>query len=362
MKVLLLGDYSSLHKGLREGLLTFPDMQVDLFSNGDGWKKIGGATGTIPARDINSIMDRFSLYFDQLKFCNGIGKYDVIQLINPFILSPVLNKYLYKCLLKRAKCVSLVACGGDYRLAESYLNGCFKYAPEDYDGKWLAAYDRNSFRGRMNIDNEVWLEKHVNVIVPTLYEYSVGYKGQNVSDAIPFPINVDLISYSENIIHEKVVFFHGLNNEAKKGTPFIRNAMERLVNDYPDDVEIIIKGHMPYDEYVQVMRRANVVIDQCLTSAYGINGCIAMAQGKVLMAGNTEDFRRTMKVDDCPIVHIEPDSEQIYSQMVKLVKEKDKIQALGKKSREFAEKNHDYKKVAERYLDVWRCAGMTDDK
>ena len=353
MNVLLLGDYSSLHKSLREGLMTFPGVHVELFSNGDGWKKIGGATGSIPSRNINGIRDRVSLYLDQLRFCNHIGKYDVIQLINPYILSPVINKYLYKCLLKKAKCVSLVACGGDYRLAESYFNGCFKYAPEDYDKGWLDTYDRNRFRGRMNINNEIWLEKHVQVIIPTLYEYSVGYKGQNVVDAIPFPVNTDTIQYSDNVVREKVVFFHGLNNEAKKGTPFIRKAMERIANDYPDDVEIIVKGHMPYDEYVQVMRRANVVIDQCLTSAYGINGCIAMAQGKVLMAGNTEDFRRTMKVDDCPIVHIEPDSEQIYSQMVRLIKERDSIPTMGIRSREFADKYHNYKIVARRYLNAW---------
>ena len=39
MKILLLGDYSAVHKNLKEGLCSLGH-EVDFASNGDGWKKI----------------------------------------------------------------------------------------------------------------------------------------------------------------------------------------------------------------------------------------------------------------------------------------------------------------------------------
>ena len=37
MKILLLGEYSAIHKNLREGLISLGH-EVNLASNGDGWK------------------------------------------------------------------------------------------------------------------------------------------------------------------------------------------------------------------------------------------------------------------------------------------------------------------------------------
>ena len=39
MKILLLGEYSAIHKNLREGLISLGH-EVNLASNGDGWKNI----------------------------------------------------------------------------------------------------------------------------------------------------------------------------------------------------------------------------------------------------------------------------------------------------------------------------------
>ena len=39
MKILLLGEYSSLHRYLKEGLFEIGYKDVTLASNGDGWKE-----------------------------------------------------------------------------------------------------------------------------------------------------------------------------------------------------------------------------------------------------------------------------------------------------------------------------------
>lgn len=361
MKILLLGEFSAHHKALREGLLHLSGVEVDLIANGDGWKCIGGATGSYPSYPVHDLQSRIVLTKEQISFCKQLKYYDVIQLINPGLLSTPVRGYFFRTVRRKARCLSLMATGSDYRLAQSYLEKRFHFGAEKYNLEWTSKYNRHSFKGRMNIRNELWLERHADVIIPSNYEYTVGYTGSNAHSAIPFPVNVDEITYKENVVREKIVFFHGLNREKAKGTPFIREAMERLAENYPQDVEIVLDGHMPYDKYVQIMRRANVVLDQCLASTYGINGCIAMAQGKVLMAGNTPEFQRTLRIENCPVLHIGPDADQIYSQMEWLVKNRDQIPELGRKSREFAEKYHHYKLVAQQFLDAWKTTGTLVD-
>lgn len=362
MKVLLLGEYSSLHKGLADGLRQIDDhMQVDIAASGDGWKKIGGATLSYPVLRSKNPVDRVKYLDDQFRFIRGLDNYDVIQMINPGIFSAPLRRRLYAAVRKNARLLSLAACGDDYRVVEAYRKGEFRYYPYDFDKTPLAQYDTKTSRGRRNRRNELWLEKNVDTVIPNAYEYSVGYSGPNACSAIPFPINVDEITYSENTVRDKLVFFHGLNREAVKGTSFIREAMERLAMNYQNEVEIILDGHMPYDKYVQVMRMANVVLDQCTASAYGINGCIAMAQGKVLMSGNTPEMRKTLQIDDCPVIHIEPDVDQIYSQLEWIVKNRDSVLEIGKRSREYVERYHDCKIVAIQYLEAWKSTGKLNN-
>ena len=43
VKVLLLGEFSSLHRYLKDGLMMLGNVDVKLFANGDSWKKIGGS-------------------------------------------------------------------------------------------------------------------------------------------------------------------------------------------------------------------------------------------------------------------------------------------------------------------------------
>jgi hypothetical protein len=56
---------------------------------------------------------------------------------------------------------------------------------------------------------------------------------------------------------------------------------------------------------------------------------------------------------DSPIVPIYPSEEDIYNKLVSILERKNEISEWGKKSREYVEKNHDYIKIAERYLQAW---------
>ena len=95
MKILLLGEYSALHKNLKEGLVSLGH-EVDIASSGDGWKNIPrdidlSVKGNYITRKIKHVINLFKL--TQL-----VKNYDVVQLMNPFIFYNKLipNTFFYK--------------------------------------------------------------------------------------------------------------------------------------------------------------------------------------------------------------------------------------------------------------------------
>ena len=357
MKVLLLGEFSSLHRYLKEGLQELGGSDVKLFANGDSWKKIGGADGSL-FNYYGGIPGRIKTYGEALRNARSFEGYDVVQLINPQIYPHIVNDRITKMLASSNKCFSLVAAGDDLALVTAYREGKLDYYMMDYDKTPLELYDCESFKGRKKIAVEKKIVSRADVVIPSLYEYTLGYEGNDrLSGVIPFPINTDSISYSDNTVGDKVVFFHGLNKELAKGTPFIRAALERLQEKYPHDVEVIIDGKMPFDKYVEVMNRANVVVDQCCSHGYGINACIAMAQGKVVMAGSREHTLSAFGIESSPILHVEPSVDQIFSQLEYILENRRNIAQWGVDSRRYVEDMHHYVKVAARYVDAWKATG-----
>lgn len=356
MKILLFGEFSSLHKYLKEGLILLGH-EVTLASSGDGWKKIGGADLLLPSLN-KGVNGRIEYYQQFNSLIENLEDYDVVQIIHPSVLPALTHHILLRKLRKKCKCLSLVAAGGDYGLVREYLNGAFEYYIYDFDKQTPKQYDTQTIRGKVLKSNCLFTEKMADVIIPSHYEYSLAYiTNRKVSKVIPFPINVNNIEYSDNIVNDKIVFFHGLTRELSKGTPFIRRALEKLQNNYPNDVDVVIDGHMPFDQYVQLLKRTNVVVDQCCSYAYGINACLAMAQGKVVISGCREETLKALDVKETPMVLAKPDVEFLYKQMENIVTRKESILDWGKQSRAYIEDIHNYKKVAQEYIDAWKATG-----
>lgn len=357
MKVLLVGEFSSLHKYLKEGLCEL-GIETVLAANGDGWKKIGG-NDTILFKDSHEGIKRYyDLYLNAYQKSKKFRGYDVVQLIKLCPYSKIINNIIIRELAKKNKCMALVAAGEDAALVNSYYSGKFDYYIFDFDKSTLEKYSEKNVKGKKAVNLEKKLINYMDIIIPSVYEYTLGYENTNkLAEVIPFPINSNDIDYHENKLENKVVFFHGLNRELAKGTPFIRKALEKLQQTYPHEVEVIIEGHMPFDKYLEVMNRANVVIDQCCSYGYGINACIAMAQGKVVMTGKRKETLDAININDAPMFHAQPDVEQLFRQMQYIVEHRSSIPQWGYESRKYVENVHDHVKVAQRYVDAWKSTG-----
>lgn len=356
MKVLLLGEFSSLHKYIKLGLIE-QGHEVTLAASGDGWKKISGADFPLINYSGKGFKNLYSSYVEPCLIARKFEGYDVVQLLDPLPYPWIINTLLIKMIKKRNKCLSLVSAGGDYAVVRAYLEGKFEYNVCDYDKSYLKKYDKHTISGWIHCKNAEYVECVADVIIPIHYDYMVGYNTKKLSKVIPFGLDLKEIQYHENIIGDKIVFFHGLNNELKKGTQFIRKALNRLKTKYSDKVEIIIDGHMPFDKYIEIMKRANVVIDQCCAYGYGINAGIAMAQGKVVLSGAREETIKALGIEYCPIISIKPDVEELYAKLEELVLNPERIKTLGYLSRQFVEKVHDYEIIANKYIEIWRGTG-----
>lgn len=353
MKILLLGDYSGLHKNLQRGLINL-GYKCILATDGDGFKKISESDLYFPnsknplIRRIKKIM--FLIF--------GISKYygfDVVQLINSNIFDGTAyyyNQIAINLIKRKSGKIFLSACGTDYFVfKDRYL---LKYNPYD-DTIKFDSKEKNRYLKKSYIQNNKYVVSIVNKIIPSMYSYTFPYYfTKKITSTIPLPIDINKIIYSSQIFYNgKITIFHGINRPGFKGTKYIKEAMEKIYKKYPDKVEIIIDGNMPLNEYLKVMDKANIIVDQCLSYDYGMNALYGMAKGKVVLSGNEIESQNHFNRNDIPVINIIPSVEDIYSKLEQLILNKDKIIEIGHKSRLYVEDFHDSVKVAQEYLKIW---------
>lgn len=355
MKILLLGEYSALHKNLRDGLHEIGH-NVTIAASGDGWKKIPSDIDiSIKSKNlISKIVSRFILFNKFLTFKN----FDVVQIINPDILyiKYFPSRYIFNYIRKNNKKVFLLAAGDDgyfWRYARQKL----KYGPFDDFLKYdlMKKIDPHESAGLFCFNK--YMADNVNGIIPVMYEYQIGYVGhRNLKKIIPIPMNTNEVVYRENIIKNKLVIFHGLNRPGFKGTRYIESAFSILKDRYPDDLELVVEGNLPLTEYLEVMKKTNIVIDQVNSHSLGVNGLFALAMGKIVMGGAEPESLTAFGVNESPVINITSDVTDIVKKIESLMINKSQIARQGYMSRLYVEKIHNYKNIALLYLNCWHKA------
>lgn len=355
MKILLLGEFSALHKNLKEGLVELGH-DVRIASSGDGWKNIEG--------DINigsnnkGFIGRVEKLLNIFKAVPKLRDYDVVQFISPVLFPRFLglNYIITRYIFKNNSSIYLVGAG-----ATDQLTGIADFCENNYKYPQLYREIKNSnpqmwSQTKAGRGYNKWFFEKINGYIPIMYEYAEGYRLLNhkkLRDTVPIPMNMEKIQYRDNIIGHKIVIFHGLNREGVKGTPIIREAMEKIQSDYPDEVECIIDGKMPLNIYLKFLERVNIIVDQVYSVSTGVNGVYNLAMGKVVVGGGETEFLKEFKLEKSPILPVRPIVQDVYDQLKFLIENRDDILDMGKASRDFAEKKHDYIVVAKQYIDIW---------
>lgn len=356
-KILLIGEFSNLHWTLAEGLKKLGH-EVIVVSNGDGWKNY--------ERDIDI---KFKSFFEKIKFIfsfflsRNYRGFDVVQLIGcSFLFSgsrTPWNKLFFIYLKKYNKKIFLGAFGDDFYYQNCCINKILKYSP--YDTLSMNdPYTNEVFKSLIKLEKfNKYLATKTDGIIAGCYDYYKSYEFAGYVSKlvlIPFPINTDkIISKIEIQDPNKIKFFIGIQKRRSswKGTDVLELEL-RKIKEFNSHVEIKIATDVPYSEYIKMYSDSDIIVDLLYTYSPGMNALTAMLQGKIVISGGEREMYKMIGEYELePIINFNP-HYSIGQQFLNVVKMSgDEILERKSKSIEFVKKHHDYKIVAQKYIDFW---------
>jgi len=378
MRILLVGEYSNLHNSLQAGLLA-NGHEVTLISTGDAFKKLPSdvlikAKRMEESRLLQTLRKgifKFTKFdiatleigYRALDWLVDQNEFDVIQLINeyPFKTPYFIEKRIIKRLRQLTPKLVVLACGDDY----IYLNNIDQLAHHPilqhpdidfpYSEKYLTAAHKKY--------HELVFELK-DLVISTDLDYHPIYKGRtDYFGLIPNPIKLDKFDSVKNTTNKRIVIFHGVNrsNYYKKGNYYFDSALCIIRQKFSDRIKLICVTSLPYAEYIESYREADIILDQTYAEDQGYNALEAMAQGKVVFTGAGASFcERYQVAPNSVAIHTIPDAEKIAQDLEEFILNPQRIAEIGTRAKRFVQEHHNYLKVAEKYVSAWNSIKSDD--
>jgi len=376
MKILLVGEYSRLHNSLKEGLESLGH-QVTIIATGDFFKdypvdikltrkynegiskKIKIILYKLFKIDITSVSLKRQFYSHQKQLKN----FDIVQLINeaPFGAIPKIEKQFISFLKTHNKKLFLLSCGTDYISVKhasdqkprySILEALFKEKDSVKNFDTILKYLTPEY---VSLHNFVF--NNVEGVIASDLDYHLPMLGHSkYKGLIANPINTDVLAFKQSKIKDKIIIFHGINrpNYYKKGSDYFEGALEIIQKKYSEKIEVRVVESLPYAEYIETYNTAHIVLDQVLAYDQGYNALEAMAKGKVVFTGAEQEWLDFYNLkEDTVAINALPDVNEIVKKLEWLILNPENISEIGINARAFIEKEHDYIKIAKKYISVW---------
>lgn len=364
MRILIIGEYSGFAYNLAIGFEELGHEVIE-FGSLDGIKNIPQTSKSFLYNNqnytIGSLFWRIREISNFLRYKKDIKKFhhyfDVVFIINYTFLRlefdfshPRFSINDIKHVIKPHGKVFMSSCGADLPVMEFAKK--LRYTP------YSSEYMKSCYGWRFKQVLKRTL-KLIDGVIPTMYEYAEAYRqfSENnsivkVLSTIPLPLDCHRYKF-EKTFNEKVVVFHG-KARLTKGGNYIIPALERLKKMYPNKVDIVIQGNLPFAEYIKILSKADIVVDQCRGYSYGMNAIIAMAMGKIVLSGNEPECEREFNME-VPIINILPDSDDIFNKLEELINgSEDFLRELSRKSYDFCNYFHDSKIIAKKYIECFK--------
>ena len=357
MRILLFGEYSGFFNCLKDGLKALGHDVFLVSQNGDGIKNFPSDfkwEGKHYTQWQKAGIGALYLTGNLMNNRHLLRDYDVVLLIAPNEVSyrAWLNKIPYKYIRKHNKTVYLSGAGITAHLFEYWYHSNEKY--KSYMEGYLI--DDANFFYKDNKTIYKWEQELMEMVdgyIPIWYEYYMPFKNYpKCMDIVRIPVNINKFEYKPNTVKGKVVFYHGSRYECK-GTRFIKAAFEKMQKSYSDKGEFICAGMLPFDEYMHLVERTNVIVDDANSYSIAMNGLFSMLKGKLIMGGAEPVANAMYGYKYNPVFNICPDVDQICDTIIDIINRKDEIEAIGQKGRRFVEEYHDYIDIAKQYESIF---------
>lgn len=146
--------------------------------------------------------------------------------------------------------------------------------------------------------------------------------------------NIDPV-YPEPKPKGKINLLHVPNHPHFKGTRYLTEAVDRI--SATANVQFTFASGISNSEVMQLMREADIVIDQLIGGYFGVTTLEAMALGKPVIV-YIGDWDRVVNSAECPIINANPDT--ISEVLSGLLAEPARLTEIGKRSRRYVEQNY----------------------
>lgn len=363
MKILLVGDASNFHWTLAQGLRELGH-EATVISNGGGWMRTN--RDVLIRRKSNGAADSMMYLAKIVSLLPTWRNYDVVQIAGHgfFNLRPEKNLAIFRQLRRQNKRIFMEAIGTDHYYVKACFDGkSYRYSDFFVGDKPLNIPNYNTIREAYlygpNRDANIAMAQECDGIAACLWEYHTAYAAEyaNKLAYIPIPINTDanpVRDTPEKI--EQLQFFIGIQHDRSilKGTDVMYEVLKQLERDYKGECKVTAVESLPYDEYNRVMYASDVLIDQLYSYTPATNALLAMSKGIVAVSGAEPEYYDFIGEHELqPVVNVLPDPDHIYSTLEGLIKHREAIPQQCRDSRAFVERHHDYRKVAQQYIDFW---------
>lgn len=346
MKILLVGEFSGVQANFKKGLELLGH-SVTCIHDGDGFKRFHSDLSLAPfkARRWLIPLDLYHLWKIRRVFTGN----DIVCFVHSNSI-PIYYKMLglLKYIRSNNRVSVYYACGTDKNFLRSH--GHFDYFPfTAHECEALLrkkdVWYRNILEARF-FDNIDW-------IIPSCYNYAVGYSGsEKLTRPVQFPSKKRAPFCAESVGPRRRILF-GITRKSFKGADIILHALDMLSRSHGPLVEIKIVERLSFENYLDELKNADILIDQCKSYDYGMNALLGMEYSAIVLSGAESDSLAYSGESECPVINIKPDALMIYDVLVSLIDMADEeFIELKKFSFDFVRSYHDSRKVAEKFLSV----------
>lgn len=385
MKILLIGDASNFHPALAAGLRQL-GQDVTVASEGSGFMKTARQIDL--RRHLPGKLGGAELYLNLLgPLRSKLRGYDIVSVINPIFLSlrPHRIRKIFNQLKNDNGAVFLTALATDW----PFIEECFdpsspltysEFRLDGQPGPYAVAHPE-VIEGWQNGPLRDWTEEFYSRIdgaVSALYEYHLALQRRLSPEKIAYgglPIQTDDIRTVEIPSHPSPIrIFLGrhAHRMAEKGTDRFEIAIRRALDRHPGRGELVIVENRPYNEYLQLMRSAHLVVDQAYSFTPATNALLAMAHGIPTVSGAEPSYYSFIGLPptpapeglssippqyrfdaDHPIYNSPTDVDAMTDLFCHILTHPEELRQRGIASRGFVERHHNARLVASRFLSAW---------
>lgn len=367
LRILLMGDYSNCHRTLATGLRSLGH-DVTVVSDGSKWQNT--------ARDIDIARhgkSRAAGLELMLRLRYGImprlRNFDIVAIHNPGFLNlrPIRTKYFFDRLKGENRSIFLTAMGTD----SAYLDLCsaadspLRYTEWFIGGHPSPLYLSNPAKWRDWHNDEIrsfheYVYDNIDGAVSILYEYHLAITRALGPDKCAFgglPIDLSGIQPVDLDPDPEVVkLYLGRHRERciEKGTDVLEAAARDVIARHEGRVTLSIIENLPYDRYIKTICGHHISLDQLYSYSPATNALLAMAYGLNAVSGAEPEFYNFIgEPAGDPVINAPVDYDRLVETLDAVVSDPQAIAPRGRRSRQFVERHHDCRHVAQRFLDFW---------